>query len=310
LASNVPENVPAKEKIVVVVGPTASGKTSLGISLAEQFHGEVVCADSRQIYRGMDIGTAKPSPVEMNGVPHHVVNVVNPNQEYSVADYKVAATAAIKDVLKRNHVPIMVGGTGLYIKTVVENLDLPQIKSDPALRAQIEKEIEASGLAAAFERLVALDPDAANVVDAKNPRRVVRALEVALITGEPFTAQRKKNEPLWDSLTIGIELPLDQLREKINLRIDLMIQDGLVQEVIDLTKKYGNEQLAFEAIGYREIIDFLNDKISLQEATDLIKMNTWHYAKRQLTWFKKDKTVHWVNNKEEAVALVENFLQK
>jgi tRNA dimethylallyltransferase len=301
-------NIQEKAKIIAIVGPTASGKTTLSISLAKKYHGEIISADSRQIYRGMDIGTAKSPISERENVPHHLLDIKDPNEEYTVADYKRDAVAAIEDILRREKLPILVGGTGLYIDTVVENLDIPEIKADPELRAAIEKDIAENGLAAVVKKLVDRDPNAAYVVDPKNPRRVVRALEVAILTGEPFTAQRKKNEPLFTALKIGIDLPSEILRERIDLRIDLMLQDGIVAEVEDLVKKYGKTCAAFDAIGYREIVDYLDGKISLEQATDVIKHNTWHYAKRQMTWFRKDKNIRWIAKPEEAEKIVKEFL--
>lgn len=317
-------------KILAVVGPTAGGKTALSIALAKKYHGEIVSADSRQIYRGMDIGTAKvpilhePRRGESakssilaeastraylcEGIPHYLLDIKNPDEEYTVADYKHDATAAISQILKNNRIPILAGGTGLYIDAVMNNLDIPKTKADPDLRAKIEKDIVENGIAAVFKKLVDRDPDAAYVVDPKNPRRVVRALEVATLTGEPFTAQRKKNDPLFDALKIGLSSPSERLRERINLRVDRMLQDGLVSEVETLVKKYGAACPAFDAIGYREIIDYLAGEMSLQQATDAIKLNTWHYARRQMTWFKKDKKVLWITKPEEANKMAEEFL--
>ena len=297
-----------KPKIIAIVGPTASGKTSLSIALAKKYNGEIVSADSRQIYRGMDIGTAKPPISERENISHYLLDIKNPDEDYTASDYKHDSVAAIEDILKRNKLPILVGGTGLYIDTVIDNLDIPKIKADPELRASIEKDIAENGLTAVFKKLVDLDPEAAYIVDPKNPRRVVRALEVAILTGEPFTAQRKKSEPLFDALKIGINPPSEILHDRINLRIDLMVQDGLVAEVEALVKKYGKTCAAFDAIGYREIIDYLDGRASLEQAMDIMKHNTWHYAKRQMTWFRKDKRIQWVIKKEEATRIVEKFL--
>lgn len=331
---------PQKPKILAVVGPTASGKTSLGVSLAKHFDGEIVSADSRQIYRGMDIGTAKVrisfdphadlpgfanaplEPVYSEGIPNYLVNIKNPDEDYTVADFKRDATEAINEVLMRGKLPILVGGTGLYIKSIVENLEIPEIKADPKLRAEIEKEIAARGLDAVFKKLVALDPEAAYIVDPKNPRRVVRALEVATITGKPFTAQRQKNEPLYDILEIGLgggtgvqekNIAEKTLHERIDRRVDEMIRDGLVDEVKNLLKKYGGTSTsamptAFDAIGYREIIAALQGGCSIDAAIAAIKLNTWHFAKRQMTWFKKDKKIHWMEDKYEIFMMVEKFL--
>jgi tRNA dimethylallyltransferase len=296
-------------KIIAIVGPTASGKTALSVALAQKYHGEIVSADSRQIYRGMDIGTAKPPVSERDGIPHYLFDIKDPNEEYTVADYKHDAVLAIQDILNKKKLPILVGGTGLYIDAVLDNLDIPKIKADPELRAKIEKDIAENGLAAVVKKLVDRDPEAAYIVDPKNPRRVVRALEVAILTGEPFTAQRKKNEPLFDALKIGMNLPPETLRERIDLRIDRMMQDGLVSEVETLVKKYGKSCVAFDAIGYREIVNYLDGISSLEQAADIMKHNTWHYAKRQMTWFRKDKNIQWIAKPEEAERIAEEFLQ-
>ncbi|HVO28938.1 MAG TPA: tRNA (adenosine(37)-N6)-dimethylallyltransferase MiaA [Candidatus Paceibacterota bacterium] len=294
---------------IAIVGPTASGKTSLGIALAQEFNGEIISADSRQIYRGMDIGTAKATPGEQALVPHHLIDIRDLDENYTVADFKREATAAIEDVLARRKLPVLVGGTGLYVKALVENLDIPKIEADPALRQQIEREIAEKGLDAVFKKLVALDPEAAYVVDPKNPRRVVRALEVATLTGRPFTAQRKKQAPLYDFLIIGLDPPPDILRERIDRRIDRMMKDGLVDEVSGLVKKFGKNQTAFDAIGYREIIGHLDGKTTLGDAVAAMKLNTWHFAKRQMTWFRKDKNIRWISEKAEAEKLVRRFLR-
>jgi tRNA dimethylallyltransferase len=301
--------MPYRPKLIAVVGPTASGKTALGIELAEKFDGEIISADSRQIYRGMDIGTAKPSHAELAAAPHHLIDIKDPSEEYTVADYKHDAIAVINTIVDRKKLPLLVGGTGLYIKSVVENLDIPPVGLHPALRAEIEKEIEAKGLDAAFKRLVALDPDAEGIVDGKNPRRVVRALEVALATGQPFTAQRKKGESFLDTLEIGIMLSSEELRDRIDKRIDTMFANGFVDEARSLMKKYADGAPALNAIGYREIIDHLNGKISIDETISLTKTSTWQYAKRQMTWFKKDPAIQWIGAASEAIGLAKQFLK-
>lgn len=299
-----------KPKILAVVGPTASGKTSLGIALAKEFDGEIISADSRQIYRGMDIGTAKSlGEYTDQGIRNHLVDIRDPNEDYTVAEFKRDAELAIDDILSRKKLPILVGGTGLYIHAVLENLDIPMIAADPKLRAELESEIERDGLAAVFEKLVALDPEAAYIVDPKNPRRVVRALEVALITGKPFTAQRRKNETRYEALELGINPPPEILRERIDRRIDEMMRDGLVDEVKILLKTAGkNRPIAFDAMGYREIIDHLEGQTTLEEAVTSMKLNTWHFARRQQTWFRKDKNVQWIKTADEAIEIAKKFL--
>lgn len=300
---------PSLPRVIAIVGPTASGKTRLAINLARRFNGEIVSADSRQIYRGMNIGTAKPSNDELAAIPHHLIDIKNPDEEYSVADYKKDAIAAMQVIIQKNKLPFLVGGTGLYVNAVIQNLDIPEVKADPQLRARLEKEIKANGLPAVFQKLVALDPDAETLVDAKNPRRVVRALEVALATGKPFTAQRNKNEPTVSALVLGLHPEETVLRERINARAEAMIKNGLVPEVENLLQHYGENRTAFDSIGYREVIEFKKGVITLEEAAVKIKMNTWHYAKRQMTWFKKDPTIHWIENEDPAARAIEDFLQ-
>ncbi len=295
-------------KLVVILGPTASGKTDLAIKLAKMYNGEVISADSRQIYRGMDIGTAKP--LDLEGIPHWLLDIKNPNQNYTVAQYKKDAIKSIKDIQKRGKLPIMAGGTGLYIKAVVENFDIPKIKANPLLRQKIEKEAEKYGLDYVFQKLIKLDPEAAYIVDSKNPRRVIRALEITVLTKKPFSQQRKSGKPLFDVLEIGMSIEKEKLKERINLRVDEMIKKGLVKEVENLIKKYGLKPQAFDAIGYREIIEYLGNKKTLEQAVEEMKINTWHYAKRQMTWFNASKKISWIKTCKEAEPIIDQFLNK
>lgn len=297
-----------QNKIIVILGPTASGKTELAIKLAKKYNGEIISADSRQIYRGMDIGTAKP--LNLKGIPHWLLDIKNPDQLYSVGEYKKEAVKIIRQILKRKKTPIMVGGTGLYIKSVADNLDIPKIEASPALRQKIEKEIHKKGLDFVFKKLIALDPEAVYIVDSKNPRRVIRALEITLLTKKPFSQQRKIGSPLFDVLEIGIYVPKEKLRKRINQRIDQMLKNGLVEEVKNLIKKYGANQQAFDAIGYREIIEALDNKTTIEKATQIMKINTWHYARRQMTWFKKDAKIHWPKDYKKIALTIDTFLKK
>ncbi|HEY4506905.1 MAG TPA: tRNA (adenosine(37)-N6)-dimethylallyltransferase MiaA [Candidatus Paceibacterota bacterium] len=295
-------------KLLVIVGPTASGKSSLAVEIAQKFDGEIISADSRQIYRGMDIGTAKSDKKDLVKIKHHLVNIRNINQEYSVAEFKKYAINIIRKILKNGKLPILVGGTGLYIDAVVKNLEIPEIKEDKELRSKLEKEIETYGLDYVFRKLVNLDPEAAYIVDPKNPRRIIRALEIAILTGKPFSSQRNKGNQLFKTLILGIKQDPEILKNRIHKRTKQMLDDGLIQEVKKLIKKYGETQKPFDAIGYREIIDYLNGKKNLSEAEDLINKNSWHYAKRQITWFKRNKQIHWIKDKKEAFLLTKRFL--
>ena len=240
------------------------------------------------------------------GIIHHLIDIKNPDEDYTVADYKKDAMRAIKKILVKGKLPILVGGTGLYIKAIVENLDIPKVKENPELRGKLELELESNGLNFLFKKLIERDPEALYVVDPKNPRRVIRALEVALITGKPFTAQRKKGIPFFNAHIVGITLPNEKLKMKIGKRVDEMIQKGLVKETEKLYTRYGKVK-ALEAIGYREIVDYLDGKISLENAVKGIKLNTWHYAKRQMTWFKKDRKIKWVRTRAMVFAEARKF---
>ncbi|MBI2514898.1 tRNA (adenosine(37)-N6)-dimethylallyltransferase MiaA [Candidatus Wolfebacteria bacterium] len=299
----------ALPKIIVIVGPTASGKTALSIKVARKFNGEIISADSRQIYRGFNIGTAKPTKAEMKKVKHYLIDIKNPNEEYTVAQYKKDAVAAIRKILKNGKIPILVGGTGLYIKAVVDNLEIPKVKPNPKLRQKLERELRKKGLKYLYEKLIKLDPEAAYIIDRNNPRRVIRALEITLQSEIPFSKQRRRGPQLFNALKIGLNSQKEILKYRIDKRADQMVKNGLVDEVKNLIKKYSPDLPAFDAIGYREIINYLEDKISLNEAITLIKRNTWRYAKRQITWFKKDKEIKWIRNDNQALNLAKNFLK-
>ena len=308
-------------KIIVIVGPTASGKSALGIKLAKQFNGEIVSADSRQIYREMDIGTAKTerdrnskfkiknSEFYSEGIRHHFLDIKNPNEEYSVAEYKKEAVERIFEIIRRKKLPIMVGGTGLYIRAVLDNLKIPEVKANPKLRAELELELKEKGIEHLYSKLLKLDPEAAYIIDPKNPRRIIRALEITLGSNKPFSEQREKGERLFDALEIGLEIPKTKLKRKLGIRVDQMVKQGLVEEVQRLIRKYPTTTPALEAIGYRELIAYFKLKKSLKDAIEEIKQNTWHYGKRQMIWFRADKEIKWIGNQAEALRLVKKFLK-
>lgn len=289
-----------KPKLIVILGPTASGKTALSLKLAKNFNGEIISADSRQIYKGMDIGTAKQTKKEREIIKHYLINIEKPNQHYTVAEYKKEAIKAINKIIKAGKIPFLVGGTGLYIKTVVDNLEIPEVKPDWKLRQKLELRIKNKGLKSVYQELIKIDPEAAYIVDPNNPRRVIRALEVAIKTKKPFSRQRKKGKPLFNILEIGLNAGDEKLKKNIEKRADKMVKAGLVREVKSLIKKYNKNLPAFDAIGYREIIGYLEKKNTLKDAVEKIKRNTWRFAKRQMTWFKKDKKIHWISANRQA----------
>ena len=298
-----------KPKIIAIVGSTASGKTALSLLLGAKFNGEVISADSRQIYRGLDIGTAKATLTEQAKAKHWLIDVKNPDEEYSVSEFKRAAEAAINDIAGRKQLPIVVGGTAQYLYALIDNWQIPKVKENKVLRAQLEKNIAEQGLEKVYEQLLELDPEAAYIVDPKNPRRVVRALEVALATGQPFSKQRQRGEPLFDSLILGVKLAPAELTKRIAQRVHAMIKAGLVEETKKLLKKYPVDLKVFDTIGYRELVPYRQGQITLAQAIAEIISHTKNFAKRQLTWFKRDARIKWIRNVTEAEALVEAFLQ-
>lgn len=315
-----------KYKIVVIVGPTASGKSLLATELAKKFSGEILCVDSRTVYRGMDIGTAKdlsypPAPSQGEGaklihspplgegggggVINHGLDLVNPNEDMNGALFKEYAEKTIAEILGRGHLPILVGGTGLWLDMIVDNLEMPEVEPDLILRAELEKRSEAD----LFAEFAQLDPVGAEDIDRNNKRRLVRALEVCKKTGRPFSGLRKRGEVKYEPLWLGLDLPKEVLNERVNIRVDEMIKQGLLNEVKQLKEKYGCEIYSMSGIGYREICQHLNGEISLSEAIEEIKKNTRQYAKRQRTWFKRNKNIRWLTDVSEAELITRAFLQ-
>ena len=297
-------------KLVVLLGPTASGKSGSGITLAQHFNGEIISADSRQVYRGLDIGTAKVTPAEQALVPHHVLDVADPREVYTVAQFQQVAITAINDTLKRGRQPFLVGGSPHYIQAVVDNLDIPHIEPQPELRAQLEKR----PLPELLAQLEELDPQSAATIDRNNPRRVIRALEVCLISGNPFSHQRKMAEPLYQSLLLGIEWPREILYHRIDARVDERMQQGMVQEVQGLLDE-GISLERLEALGleYRYITRLLRGEFkNEEEMVQKLKYAIHDFTRRQLTWFRKDKRIVWVNGGdwEQAEEVVRDFLNE
>lgn len=285
-----------KMPVLAIVGPTASGKTALGVMLAKQYHGEIISADSMQIYQGLDIATAKPSLDEQEGVPHHLINCVPINVSFSVADYLALAKPLIADIYHRNCLPIVVGGTGLYISSLLSNVQLAPTKQDPVLRDQLKAYAMQYGNDALHVKLTRLDPQAAAEIHPNNLVRVIRALEVCMLTGKTFSECKAESHQIpspYQSLLIGLTYPRDVLYERINQRVDLMVQQGMVEEAYEV---YQNKALrtAYHAIGYKELIPYFEEKETLQTCIDKIKQETRRYAKRQLTWFRKNKQIQWI----------------
>ncbi len=278
--------------LIAILGPTAVGKTALSLELAEEFHGEIVSADSRQVYRGMDIGTAKPTADEQRRVRHHLLDVVNPDETFTLSEYQHHAYAAIADIHARGCVPLLVGGSGLYVRAVLEGLSIPRVAPDHARR----KELECESAAALYARLQQIDPVAAEKIDPRNKRRVIRAIEVCETTGKPISAQQKREEPNYRVLRIGLTLPREELYHRINVRVDAMIAAGLINEVRSLLDHYSADVPAMSGLGYRQIEMYLRGSVSLDEAVRQLKRDTRRFVHHQYSWFRlNDARIYWID---------------
>lgn len=277
-------------KVIAIVGPTASGKTKLAIEMAKNLGTEIISADSRLVYKGFDIGTAKPTKEEQQMVKHHMIDVVEPEYDFSVADFADEARKIISVLHAHSKVPIVAGGTGLYFRILLENYDMPRIEANPQLRADLEK-LSNEEL---FAKLKEVDSISAEKIHQNNRVRVIRALEVSLLAGNPFSSIKgiKNNEYEVEWVFPELE-SREALYDRINKRVDAMISEGLIEETKDLLVKHGKIKNLVNTIGYQEIIEFLDNKISLEEAVEKIKQNTRRYAKRQLTWFRRNPNLHF-----------------
>ena len=274
-----------KPKVIAVVGPTASGKTKLAIDLAKQIDGEIISADSRYVYKGFDIASAKPTKEERDGIPHHLIDIVEPEVDYSVADFYDDAKNKIYEILERGKTPIVAGGTGLYFRVLLETYDLPRVEANPQLRAELELREKEDLL----EELKILDPTGYEKIKNANKRRIVRALEVTKTLGKPFSEASVEKEPEFD---VDWRIPYIESREvlydRINRRVDLMVEQGVIEETKQLLEKHGRIKNFVCTIGYQEILTYLDGEATLEEALDKLKQHTRNYAKRQLTWFRKN----------------------
>ena len=288
-------------KLLVILGPTASGKSNLAIQLAEIFDGEIISADSRQIFKEMNIGTAK---ILNSKTPHHLIDFINPTESFSVAQYKKLAYQAIKNIQKKGKLPILCGGTGLYISSVIENWQFPKIPAQNKLREELEKK----SIQKLLEIYIKIDPQGAEMIDSKNKRRLIRAIEVSSLSNKSFWQQRKKTKPFFNTLLIGLKLPKEELKQRVSKRTKKMIQIGLETEVKNLVNKYGWIP-SLQSIGYQEWKEYFNDKINKKEVQNLIELHTLQYIKRQMTWFKKMKEIKWIEDKKIAIELTKLFLK-
>jgi len=290
-------------KLVVILGPTASGKSDLAVALAKKFNGEIISADSRQVYKGMNLGTGKITKKEMQGIPHYLLDVASPKKRFTVAQYKKLALAAIKKIQKKNKIPIICGGTGFYIQALTDDISIPEIKPDLKLRARLEKK----SVLELFAELKKFDPNRAKTIDPSNPRRLIRALEIIYKTGQ--AVPELKIKPQFDALFIGIKKSIPELKKLIRKRLIKRLHQGMIEEVNNL-RKYGLSWKRLDNFGleYRWIAKFLQKKISYQELIAKLQKESEHYAKRQMTWFKRDERIEWIANKNQAQKIVKLFL--
>ncbi len=295
--------------LLVLVGPTAVGKTALSMELARRFNGEIISADSRLFYRGMDIGTAKPSVAERAAAPHHLIDLAAPDETLSLGEYQRLAYRTIDEVLARGRLPILVGGTGQYVWAVVEGWGIPEVAPNPALRASLE----ALGQDELARRLAALDPTAAGRIDPRNVRRVIRALEVTLLTGRPISELQRKTPPPYDIIMLGLTRDRDSLYARIDARVDSMMAEGLLAEVIRLGEAgYGPHLPSMSGLGYRQLLAHLAGEMTLEEAVERIKFETHRFARQQATWFRgDDPRIRWfeADDTGAVVSAVEEWLR-
>lgn len=306
-------NVQEKERLVVIVGPTAVGKTALSLELAEQFRGEIISGDSMQVYRGMDIGTAKASPAELAKVPHHLIDIIDPDEEYSVARFQESATRLITEINGRGHLPFIVGGTGLYIESVTHRFQFAAAEQDLELRSRLQRLAEIEGVEELHRRLADVDPLTAQRLHPNDVKRVIRALEIYQLTGTRMSDfQHREAYSPYDIFMIGMTMDRQKLYERINQRVDKMIEDGLVEEVrrlLDLG--YGSALTSMQGLGYKELIPYLYGEITLEKAVNDIKQRTRHFAKRQLSWFRRMSAIEWfdLTNTDDYPKIVQTIKQ-
>ena len=291
-----------KQKVIVICGPTASGKTKLSIEIAKKINGEIVSADSMQIYKDMTIGTAKPTPEEMQGIKHYLIDFVSPNQRYSVADYNKDALKAIDEIIKKGKTPIVVGGTGLYVNSLIYGIEYSDIEVDLEYREKLEEIAKLEGIEKLYDMAKEIDPEAIKNISKNDQKRICRILEIYHATGKNKTEQEKesrKNGPKYQYLLYGITMDREKLYDRINKRVDIMINDGLIEEVQNVVKKYDEFPTAMQGLGYKEVVEYLNGITTKEEMIEKIKMETRRYAKRQLTWFKKCENIKWINGLDD-----------
>ncbi|MDE5716950.1 MAG: tRNA (adenosine(37)-N6)-dimethylallyltransferase MiaA [Lachnospiraceae bacterium] len=309
-----------KRPLVILTGPTAVGKTALSIALAKAIGGEIISADSMQVYRHMDIGSAKIMPEEMEGVPHHLIDVLEPTEEFNVVVFQKLAKQAAEEIYSRGHIPILVGGTGFYIQALVYDIDFTENDEDNALRQSLEEQARREGAEALYERLRAVDPESCESIHAHNIKRVIRAIEFYEKTGKKISdhnREQRQNDSPYNFVYFVLTDSRDRIYQRINERVELMMAQGLTEEVRALRETgCRRNMVSMQGLGYKEILSALEGEISMEEAVYLIKRDTRHFAKRQLTWFRREKEVIWIDktvfdhNSQNILAFMQDFLRE
>lgn len=302
-----------KIPVIVICGPTASGKTALSIEIAKKYNGEIVSADSMQIYKYMNIGTAKPDSTERDGIAHHMLDIVAPQESYSVAEYTEEAHRVIEDITSRGKTAVITGGTGLYINSLIDDVDFLENDSDTSIRNELQKIADEQGADVLVRELKSIDPASAEKIHKNNLRRIIRAIEFYKMTGIPISehqAKTKEKESRYLPCMLAIKWDMKRLYERIEQRVDKMLENGLFDEVEQLMKNGCTPQMqSMQGIGYKETVEFLEGKISLDETISKIKQDTRHYAKRQMTWFRRDERIHWIDAESDIVNEAETILK-
>ena len=300
-----------KPKVIVICGPTASGKTALSIELAKRINGEIISADSMQIYKDMNIGAAKPTQEEMQGIKHYLLDFVSPEVRYSVADFKENAEKAIKEIWGKGKTPIVVGGTGLYVNSLIYAIEYSKTEFNEEYRKELEKLCEEKGLEYLYDEAMKIDPEAMKIISKNDKKRIMRVLEIYKETGKTKTEQEKESrkEVMYDYHVFALNMDREILYDRINKRVDLMLEQGLIEEVKALLEKYKDFPTAMQGLGYKEVKDYLESIMTYDEMVGKIKMETRRYAKRQITWFKKNKETIWLDALEEKEKNIKKILE-
>lgn len=307
------ESTLSRKDVIVIGGPTASGKTALSVELAKRINGQIISADSMQIYKEMNIGTAKVTKEEMQGIKHYMIDIVSPNERYSVADFKNDAENAIEEIIKNGYTPIMVGGTGLYVNSLIYNINYPELEFDKEYRDYLEERADKEGLETLYKEALEIDKEATQKISVNDRKRILRILEIYKQTGKTKTQleiESRSVPPKYNYKVFAINYDRQKLYDRINLRVDKMLEEGLIKEVENIKNKYSYFPTAMQGLGYKEVVEYLKEEISYEEMVEKIKQESRRYAKRQITWFKAIPNIIWLNVEDGVNKNIEIILEE